>query len=201
MIVKFKAKTSAIELGDSNIGKLTQISEFDRNILLTIITAVMSCDNDEISVYDEEYNQLDSEKYISYYGNPLVQANPFGIFETDLRSYIAKNLCSYQIDEIGKNWEKLQESLKKALFTFDFPMTVRQDFSIKNVLRDFQVGIDGYKCGSAYDKICLMIRLGRMLHPDKIMVFCDLTRYLSDAELEQLEAFCRNMTSKVILIN
>lgn len=201
MIVKFSIKDCAIDLGDSEIGKLTILSEQDKDTLLTMLAAVMSCNEDEISIYDEGYSQLDSEKYIMYFGNPLTQINPFGSFETDLRTYIAKKLCPYQIDEIEQKWAELQESLQKVLFTFNFPTTIRQEFGVKNILRDFQVGIDGYKCDSAYDKISLMIRLGRMLHPEKIMVFCDLTSYLKASELEQLEEFCRNVTAKVILIN
>ena len=53
MIVKFSIKDCAIDLGDSEIGKLTILSEQDKDTLLTMLAAVMSCNEDEISIYDE----------------------------------------------------------------------------------------------------------------------------------------------------
>lgn len=201
MIVKFAIEDRAIDMGSSEIGKLAVFSEHDKDTLLKILAAVMSYNEDEVLIYDEGYNQLDPEKYTIYFGNPLIQVNPFGLFETDLRTYIAKNLCPYQIDEVEREWIKLQETLQKTLFTFNFPTIIGREFGIKNILRDFQVGIDRYKCSSTYDKMSLMILLGRMLHPEKIMMFCDTISYLDAMELEKLEEFCRNVTAKVILIN
>lgn len=112
---------------------------------------------------------------------------------------IEATMLGEEKENLMKSYSKIKSTIEKILFKQDLPITIKQDFSVEDLIKMFKLCIENKK--ELLDNLFLLLDIEKSIGINKLIVFINLKDYLSREELIELYKYSLYIGLNILLID
>ncbi|KIS03032.1 type II-A CRISPR-associated protein Csn2 [Paucilactobacillus wasatchensis] len=179
--------------------KITMIETGNHDIYQNLILNFKDLKED-LHFSDNDSNLLDTSKALHWFGDAFIQVDLDKSFQTHLYKKLKENMTESQTKQIFDLAQQLKTSILEATYILDLPLQVEEQTEMSKIFKFSDLHFSSTLVSNSYGIIEAILKTANELNDDKILGFMNVSDYLTDDELVELNELVRSLKLKVLLI-